>query len=450
MTDTEKKEHIIYSLLRDYKLDNPSTLPSTLRNLSDDDWSSFSDKLEKWYDENRIELPHTDNTLKSTPTTFCFPVLPPEYLRNISSHLLIADKVYLDDPLYEIIAILGYIDAPISNIAIRFNKEKLLQYAEEYICFYLAAKELVQENHLVPYKESLSDASRLKEYAEALITAGANDKHVARLWGIKTYPKLIKIESSLAYFTWKLRKNKSPFYENWMPSKRAQETFLGFTLMAPTISSLATFSFYKTLRGLATDFISPDVALMFRKSLEISEKVNRYLPVNKQMLLPGAFSLQTLNLPLLCNVPIERVLDLIIAEPEAYNLFRASLNQKLLSVSAPPSSQEREKEIAQIQEQIKSDIAKMDIVYKSAKEQLRSKQLANLLLGTFSISVAGLSVATQNLNVLGIVGSLAGGAGLTASIKEIAGDWIKYHEEINNIKSNENFFLWQLKTKKKI
>jgi hypothetical protein len=57
--------------------------------------------------------------------------------------------------------------------------------------------------------------------------------------------------------------------------------------------------------------------------------------------------------------------------------------------------------------------------------------------------VAGLSTIGQNLDALSIASGIFAGATLSASIKDFAKEWLAYQQELLELKSNENYFIWK-------
>jgi hypothetical protein len=70
--------------------------------------------------------------------------------------MIVADRVFLDDPLYDIVTILGEYMAteyPWVRAETWIARELLVKNAVETIKFYLRTKEVIEEKKLIPHKQ---------------------------------------------------------------------------------------------------------------------------------------------------------------------------------------------------------------------------------------------------------------------------------------------------------
>jgi hypothetical protein len=436
-----QEQTLIYNLLSEYKLDDQTSLQQRIQDLSITDWITIIEKLDAWYKQCEKEpSPET----KINPLTFTFPVLPPQLLPSISSHLLIADVAWLDDPLFDsLVTLEAYMTG--SNFAMQMARKntwgynKLLENIESYIRFYLQSKDLVLERRLVPFKDMNTPFSG-QVFAENLLEQVMRDKDLLQTLGFPYHFRWAKFYSP---FVRLLNKRKSS--EKLAKRVDFPQFVDGFMQTAPIIVSFAMFGLYGS-RGLSTDFISADMARLYRFVLNLTEVLNKSLPPDDKIQVPLTASRQTPNILLIENIPLERVLDAYSMEKDALINYRASLNEKLLQISAPPGSIEWEREIARIQESIRKDLADITIVHKTLKANFIKRFSVNLLLSTFGVVVTGLGTSGQNLNAIAIASSVAGGTAIVAGLKEIAKEWLDYQKETQFLRSRENFFIWKLRS----
>ncbi|CAB1076159.1 hypothetical protein D1AOALGA4SA_3957 [Olavius algarvensis Delta 1 endosymbiont] len=135
----------IFQLLQDYQLDDLATIRQRLMAMSQNDWLSFSDSLEKYYESALLPNLSVESI---NPLTFCLPSIPAQFLPKITSHILLADRVFLDDPLYDIAATVagfGSTRSPEHKYLLKWARQACLEQAEKQIEFYLRAKELIIE-----------------------------------------------------------------------------------------------------------------------------------------------------------------------------------------------------------------------------------------------------------------------------------------------------------------
>lgn len=435
----------VLKILAEYELDSIVHLPKKLERLAPSDWLSLSNALDDYYASMSIPRPSSPGL---TPLTFNFASLPGYMLPRISTHLLISDKVLLDDPLYDTVATLA--DWSVSQRpGLKFEyllaTKALLADAFENIAFYLRAKELIQEGKLLLYKQTELPTFAYT-FQKAFPAFVLNDKRMRGiLFGGQSPVTLLRGLFVVRLLTAKLLKMRGKAAIEYVGrSRRLTQAASKFWTTYPTLSSLSVFAISGGLQGFSTDFISPDYAYIFRRVLELAGRLNAELPSTDRLPLPAGFSLNYIQIPGLRNVPVERVLDVISEEPLAFETFRSSLNEKLLQVSAPPGSVEREKQILAISESIQSDVSDIALAYNEIRKSFSKKLASYIVLDSFAILVAGLSTMGQNLDALAITGSVLSGAALGTSIKELAKEWLDYRRERLKLKSRDSYFVWRV------
>ncbi|MDP1815468.1 MAG: hypothetical protein Q8K92_13555, partial [Leadbetterella sp.] len=432
----------ILDILEKYDLNDIASFSHKAKYFDKADWLNLSDDLDSFYSSQN--LPNT-HEIKTEPLVFCFPSLPFDDLPHISPHLLVADRVLLDDPLYDAIAgLAGFTAVPdVGNTAFELRKEQRLLETLRIIRFYIEAQDLIKEGKLVPFKQtSLPDIS--VKFQELFLKSIKKDSDLMKLACGKI---------GLRRFQWITLKQSI----NWFISKRKSQTLSKYLSKSPILTqvafhtdqveniaaSLMSFLMCGGLQGYSTDFIRVEFALLYRKILEIATALNMKAESKEQVLLPTGFSKNIINVPSLRNIPLERILDTIIKEPTAFDTYRFSISEKLLKISAPPGSTERERQIIEITESIKKDLSGINAAYNGIRKSFHQKIGVNLVLGSFSIVTAGLSATAQNLDALAIAGSIFGGATLSKVAKDLTKEWIDHQKELSKLKERENYFIWK-------
>jgi hypothetical protein len=436
----------ILRILDKFDLNNPADLSARLRRFTVQDWHDLSDEMDDCY----ATQPKPNNSADAvTPLVFCFASLPTNELSNITPHLLVSDKVFLDDPLYDKLPYLAQDFTPYNqsrrNLIYELVKDGLITDVANNISFYLRSKELIQEGKLNLYKETRLPEFSL-EFNSAFLDVVLKDKKIRQtLLGEKSllsfyYPayKALLVGKAKAFFG-KTKISASELLKNTAYSHDLTQ----ISRIEPLIGSLAVFAAFGGIQGLSTDFIRPEYAYVYRRALEVASHLNLELPSSNQLLIPAGFSTNGIQVPILHDVPIERVLDTIQRESSAFLAFRSSLNQKLLQISEPPSSNERERQIISISQSIEKDVADISLAYQEIQKSYAKKFAMHLGLGASSIIVAGLSTIGQNLDALSLATGIFAGATLSASVKEFAKEWLDYQKELSQLKSKENYFVWK-------
>ena len=376
----------ILEVLHNYKFDNPSDLHERLEHLSPLDWLNFSNSLDSFYSN----IDSAIDKRVSSPLSFCFPSLPDNDLHKLSTYLLIADKVFLDDPLYDVASMLGGMAnpeytkrTPLTPFVYRKFRKELVTQAANCIFFYLKTKELVQEKKLLPFKVlSLPDGADI--YANHISETFLNDSKLRKYFQL---PHPIYVNGLSLFFALKFiyrafkKDSLNKIFDEILNKDWVQKNALATFRLKPMVVSLAIFALYGGLQGFSIDFITPEYAYIFRKLLETASHENSKLPPDERLLIPGNFSVNPISVPLLQNIPLERVLDTISIESMAFDSFRATLNEKLLKINAPAGSIDREKQIAEIRETMNKDLANISIAYNEIKTSFSRKFSFHVIIG---------------------------------------------------------------------
>jgi hypothetical protein len=475
--------HVITDILNEYELDLNSDLDIRLKDIQPSEWKSILNKLEKAYSNNALTSIQQGGL---TPMTFSFPALPAPLLPSISSQLLVADKTWIDDPLYDTLLLVDQVSdinklrdifpTNLSNAKLihQVLYPSLLYNLKCYIEFYLKAKDLILENRLIPYK-NIAIPDWTNRFVELLNGQIQSDRNLRKSMGIPTgFSSLgilayagIMMTIGKTYNTVSSRilhalpNSYANRLENagifTLPEKARTTTYKMVGLPQLASNSLQMQAILPSLidfianrpRGLSTDLVSKEMAYLYRQCLSNIEIINNSLPQEEKIPALMKISQQSFQLPMINNVPVEYVLDTVSKEWNAFESYRALLNERFLKLSAPAGSAEREREIIQIQESIRGDIAAISEAHKNIISKLGRRLSINLTLGTFGVAVTGLGVSAQNLDFLAIVGSVAGGTALVTAAKEIAKDYAVYKEELQELKLHQNYFIWKLHSRKR-
>lgn len=441
-----------FNILEKYGLGKVADLPQNISSLSDSNLSDLANELDAYY--NTLSPP--PNAI--SPLVFDFPSLPTDLLPQISTHLLFADRVFLDDPLLRILSPFrtvetkGFreflaqrfpqLDIDIHNlfdIVSFIARETIVNEAIKTLQFYLQAKELIQEGRLFIYRND-PPSGYTTRYYEIFYNLARKDRRFHRIAGLD---QGTIFKGTLASLLRKAIPDKSPLatrlddavFENF--SKLIKK----ISLSGPMISSMSVFVRNWGKHGTSTDFIHPDLAYLFRMELEFITQINKELPSDQQILVPASFSLSGLRIPALQNVPVERVLEILSKESVDFLSFRSALHEKLLQITAPPGTPEREREIAAIIESLQKEIYGLQVTFEKLRQDFVRKLAINLALSSFSIAIAGISTSPQNLNAISLLSSIFASTALVASVKEMINECAEFKAKRDELKANSNYFV---------
>ncbi|MBI3537696.1 MAG: hypothetical protein HY070_09095 [Chloroflexi bacterium] len=435
----------ILGIFEEFGLTNLATLSNRLENFSVSNWTRLSDALDRYYATLSL------NSSSVSQLVLCLPSLPLEDLGKISTNLVIADKIFLDDPLYDAIALVTDPEAfEVSNevrIATNPVKKKLIPDIQAYIEFYLRAHESLEEKRLVPFKNT-RDTIALR-LGEIMIEGVTKDPKLQRLLlGSSLLRILVGALPTVISFRFQRVFGKNPNVMSAFESIGFDSYALNWFRLVPLYTSLATFTI-GDIKSNSMALFSNNQAYILRRALEAVERFNKDLASNQQLLIPAGISMSGLKIPVLENTPIERVLQIIEREPAAFEDFRATLTEKLASISSPCGTLEREKEIVAIQESIAHDVLRIATLYKGIRNTFSKQFALHMALGIASILVAGLSTVGRNLDALSVAGSVFAGTGLSTSMKEFIQDWLDYQRDQLKLRAEDNYFIWKLDSAQK-
>jgi hypothetical protein len=441
--------HIIFQICSEYNLTDEKELSARILKLGPDDWARIVDTMEKWYQADIYSAQQNIST--STPLTFTFPALPTNLLNSLSKYLLIGDAVWFDDPLYDSLCLLeAYKNCDdfkkYSTLNLAF--QHTLSAVETYIRFYAKAKNLVEAGKLIPYKNMVGPAFP-RPLANAVFQTLFQNKGLLRELGIrrsflrqKLLPELVFLIRPLFLRVVRNLETRKRFGRSLIKFSQIDPTMDNAFVAFPIFFSLLYFFLYPP-PGSSSDLLTSDFARLYRMTLDLLCKCNDLLPPERKLVLPIRVSLTTPQILLIDNVPLERIIDAYEMEREALDHYRYSLNEKLLQITAPPGSLEREREIARIKESIQKDVSGISIAFKTINNTYRKRLTLSLLLSAMGVSVTGVGTSAQNLDVLSIAASAAGASAVVAGIKDILKDWQDYKRDVNLLHSRENFLIWK-------
>lgn len=395
---------------------------------------------------------------KMTPLTFTFPVLPPHHLPSIAKYALVADTVYLDDPVYDSFANLIGFDGPtIENalhdwginidVAKRIGNEVL--YANKVhkatvdnvvknISHILEMRDLMASGRIVLFKDLYSPfySGLLQSSVYHKILA---DKTLTRSFGLTYLSNWSKLRLLLLS---RIIPVRDPV--KLMRSLTSPEKFAAFASLQPTIVSLWTFGIYNP-HGMSTDLISPDLSRLHRLLIREVTSWNRALPPDEQIRLPVQPSQNVPKVLLIDGIPLERVIDAYLMEAQAFDYYRQALNEKLLSISSPPGTIEREKELAQIEQSIAREMTAIEMASRSIQRQFVSRFSLGVALSVAGVVVTGLGTGVAETTPLAVAGSAAGASAIVAGAREVIKELLDHQKENAAIRQNPNYFVWRAK-----
>ncbi len=464
------KWHIIYSILEEYGLGEKHELSKRLRELQASDWRSIADTLETWYAQNPPQFEKAATSV--SPLTFSFLPLPGPLLPSLARYLPVADSVWLDDLLYDS-AILLQLAARFPEFVGQFWKgmsmppppldhelaqqeleSRLLRNVEAYVRFYLEAKELVLEGRLMPYKvlpiPHLTDEFSWLLMRQAVLEAIMEKMldPARRHWALNKVgwavlhglDRVLPEDLFLALAT---------DIRDRIVKEQAHALVGPMAELPPVAASCIQVAVYAA-HAPSTDLVSADMAYMFRLTLRLIEQLNSNLPSDHRIHAPMQVSRESLPVLLLDGIPIQRVLDAVQEEPQAWDHLRASLTTRLRQISAPPGSLERDRQIARSQAMLERDLGRIRLAYDKIRANFTSRFSLHLPLAVIGIAVAGAGVAAQNLDTFAPASRIAGATGIASGVKELAKAWLEHAEKRGQLRARENFFVWKLRSRHQV
>ncbi|MBI3536031.1 MAG: hypothetical protein HY070_00480 [Chloroflexi bacterium] len=479
--------HPILKTLDNYGLNDRNTLRERIRKIEPADWLQILNYLENEY--KNAQSSSESHTERLQPLHFSFPSLPTQLLPRILPHVLVSEKTFLDDPLYDCLtafaegseaATESFSSLPkiIFEPAIR----SFLPQIEQTIDFFLRSRDLISTGRLIPFKDLrllppliifnpihrvlLSNKSLQSHFGLTTIileamSATANrgaivNKGVRPSFDPKVFLKkprmlvpLVQIWSRVAPYLIRAQFSRgdarrkhaadglSQIASEW--ANALQEIALFNTQVVGFFYWLVSNDF----RGTSTDLLSSERALIYRLMVGAISDANALIPPESRLVLPADIGILGIDVPLLDNVPPEYILDLAAKEGDAYENFRGALNEKLLSITAEIGTTEREIQIQRIRESLTKNVSDISLAYQNLQRDFSRRTKLNLAITTSSIFVAGLSALSRNLDAIAIAGGVAAGAGLTQGIKEFAKDWLDHQRELEKLKTSDNYFIWK-------
>lgn len=436
------------NILSTYGLNKYDKIPEQLASFNGDDWLRLFNDLSDTYNSS-VSIKPNRSTSRSI-LTFAFPVLPSDHLSSITTYLAFADRVFLDDALAPIAYRLSYLNRKDSYryLNVSLGKNALIKEATKTIQFYLRAKELIRDKKLILYSSKCNPMERphiLGSFIYPNEPIVREDKTLSRILNGNENPTYILatliIRAGVVNF---FRHKEKIDIQRLTNSSRLTAFYEHFLTNANVVESLIDLVLRGGLPGSSTDLFRPEFTYLFRKIIEAAREANVNLPSSNRIPVPMGFSNNILQIPVLSNIPPERVFEIVSKNHLAFESFQYTLNQNILQLSASPGSRERESELLAIKEGIQRDCTHIQKEFLQIRNSLRNAFATNLSIASASIIVAGVSTIPSNLDILSITATVASSASLIASISQFANKWLEYREKFGNLSLNDNFFIWKI------
>lgn len=468
-------KHPVLETLDAFGLNDTATLHSKISQMDLDDWETLLVHFDNGYRQTLPLPPHRAEQI--LPLSFNFPPLSGSQISGILPYVLIGEKTFLDDPLYDYLALieepgqqltqagLGY---PLSfrEIALR----GVLPQIENIILFYIRTRDLIGSNHLIPYKNTdltWSLLSLMGDFREIILASSTVQDKLGVLAGVAAMKPIggrIGFDTRLVLRPQVIRS----FFPLWrllpdivlarlgteqMKLKAQQhavnqiekllESSIPQLVYSQQLTAVLLWQLGGDLRGMSTDLLSAENAHIFRVVADSIFKGNSSLDDRSRLPFPGDINLLGIDIPLLKNTPPERILEMAYSEKDAYENFRGALNEKLLTITAPSGSKEREIQIERIRESISKGVSDLSFAYRRLQRDFSRRFALNLAIASSSILIAGLATVGRNLDAISIASGMAAGTGLAESIKEFGKDWLTHQKELETLRASDNYFIWK-------
>jgi hypothetical protein len=439
--------HIALQIIQDLDISDETAAYKRVKDLADGDINAILDKMDSWYRTQNNNLSQ-EISAKKTVFDFWIPTPTSQSLSKLTANLLFADSVVLSDPLYDHLCFISggaHIGAYIQqkkklegthicntcsqemdNISLDIYREKIA----EIIIFYLKVKPLIEKGTVIPYVSPQQAPWQLTEIPLADVVK-EYDESVAEFLKLqeKNQEQVLvfakKSNHSINQFSLPLFKTGIGLgYDSFLATIAVGDVLLN-PVTAPSIDFLENVS----------DGIFRGLVKQLRRHGAISKK-NSFTPSTYE----NAFMLPTLS-----GVPIQAISEIVYKEKDSLEQFKASINTKILAISAPPGSREWEQQIESMRNALNRDLIELERTLTHIKQDHLKRQAENIALLGFSVAMASLTLINQTLDPLTAITGVASGAGLTSSLKNIFDVLIDRQQKIDEQKRKDVFFLWRLK-----
>jgi hypothetical protein len=416
--------HIVFQILDDLGASSDAIFEKTIARLTPQEAESLLDRMDDWYGSHM----ETMYGLSQDSTMFTLWV-PKQYTApeaHLSAQLILADRVIADDPLYHLLMHLTWgenflgdteISRRIGRFQERVTKRKIIEVAK----FYKKAKDLIDENRFVPFFDNYS-----ADYM-VLMT-----------------PELQKVFSEDPNIK-AMGRNIENLQTRLTPDNFAMG--IGRELLDSLLNKNSTVNSLAYLL-LSPRYIAPSIDLLEQQSSQTLRHILTQLSRSKESGLPktklAPFSQNSLELPTLKNVPIERVTAVSERKKESIASFKAELLSRVAKISSPLGSDEWEREIIAIRFETQKDLLSLKKALEHEQGNLLRAVSADVLLLSFSVALAGLAFSGQQVNTLSMLQSVAAGAGLISGLKGLSERWLEHKKQVDKLKEHNLYFLWEL------
>jgi hypothetical protein len=437
-------KHIIYKVIDDFHLASKTNLESHLRAMSANDVNMLLDELDRWYENNRDEL--LLHTHKSNMFSIWLPRTRTQSLMDLSARSVIADKIIIDDTLYNYFSLYSiqkeepdYFKKKMKGFGLLIGQEKFSEWGNEQIekmlCrdisvlidFYLRAKVLVDEDRFLPFidaKAGMNPPDELEPLFRQIAFANPELNQVYYEIGqILEMPKHLR---------------KTTFSTIQALAERGFEVEVE---LANLIGALSYSVIFSNLPAPGIDLLDEHTPILLNKLISLFQ----YAVRDAEDIVPlTPFSESTLIVPTLGNVPLSEVLEIKEKEKDAFYRFKAGLEARVAKISSEPGSDEWERDILAVRSDLKKDVVEIDAALASLKRDHLKRLSVEASTLTFSIALASFGVWGQAISPAATFQAVASGAGLVASLKSMASNFLAFYREKDSLQMKDTYFLWRL------
>ena len=174
------------------------------------------------------------------------------------------------------------------------------------------------------------------------------------------------------------------------------------------------------------------------------ELLHKTKKIQSEQDFPNPFNANHFSLPTLSGINIQEIPEILHKEKDSIEQLKASLQSKVMAISAPYGSPEWQFQIEKTRTELQRDLLEFQRTMIHIKNNYSSKQVANVGFMAFSLGIASLALLQQSFDPLTAIQSVAGAAGLSSSLKNIIENWLEYRNEVNQQKRKDVYFLWRL------
>ncbi|KMY68468.1 hypothetical protein AAU61_02025 [Desulfocarbo indianensis] len=459
--------HILYDIIDELGLsDKPiEYIKRELMNLAPEEVNGLLDRLEDWYGANLPRL--LGGRGRDSQSCLWMPRLRCGNILELTGRFITTDIIYCDDPLYNVLCYLAAA-GEVGSFANFFASESSIDFSSYVVDvygrkFWDGVVDAFQHNPLPELEEygdyvfqevvldyaaqAILALEKVKDFVledKLIIFVNPNARGdatpIVRALDLPELAKQKSLKGNEEYF----KECLDLLFENDFKGLISKDFFYGdMRSVCDTLETLVSFSyglFYSNPPTQNIDILDNstyqllDRLTLARKRPELLGSVKR---------LPAALSANTLLAPSLAGLPPQEALDANQKARDDLERFRYRLLMEAAQITAPPGSEEWERQIYNCRLKLAKDVKSLQDALGRLRSDYTRKLGTDVMFVLASITLAAMAASGKQLDAASLFQSVAGGAGLIASLRAMFGHWLGLRKEQNALEHSDHYFLWK-------